>query len=189
MRIVLASTSERRKDLLSSLNIPFEVKSLNVIENLDEKKNHYIECMNTAKKKAMAVFEQEKGNVIVIGSDTIVSFNNKIYGKPKDYNDAYKMLKEFSNNTHKVITSLCLLIRKDGKEYEELTYDEGLVTIDYMTDEEINNWIESNNVYNKAGAYAIQEGFAKFVKRIEGDFYSIVGLPVHKLYYLLKKYQ
>ena len=189
MRIILASASERRKELLKSINIPFEIITSDVEEKLDETKDHYIECMNTAKMKAEAVFKKINGDVIVIGSDTIVSFDNKIYGKPKNYEDAYNMLKTFSNNTHKVITSLCLLIRKDGRTYEELTYDEGMVSVDMMTDDEIKTWIEENNVYNKAGAYAIQEGFSKFVKRIEGDFYSIVGLPIHKLYYLLKKYK
>ena len=189
MRIILASKSERRKELLKMLNIPFEIMSFDVEEKLNEDKNHYDECMNTAKEKAKAVFDKTEGDVIVIGSDTIVSFENKIYGKPKDYNDAFNMLKKFSNNSHEVISSLCLLVRKDGKEYEELTYDKCMVFVDKMTDEEINSWIMENDVYTKAGAYAIQEGFSKFVTKTEGDYYSIVGLPLHKLYYLLKKYQ
>lgn len=189
MRIILASTSLRRKELLTSLNIPFEIMSFNVEENLNENKNHYEECMITAKKKAKAVFDKIDGDVIVIGGDTIVSFNKRIYGKPKNYDDAFNMLKCFSNNSHEVISSLCLLVRKDGKIYEELTYDKGVVYVDNMTDDEIDCWIKNNNVYNKAGAYAIQEGFGKYVSKVEGDFFSIVGLPIHKLYYLLKKYQ
>ena len=129
-----------------------------------------------------------KYDVIVIGSDTIVVQDGKLYGKPKDYDDAVNMLKILSDNKHEVVSSLCLLIRKNGKEYEELTYDKCDVYVDKMNIDEINEWINSNDVYSKAGAYAIQEGFGKHVKRIEGDYFSIVGLPVHKLYQLLKKY-
>ena len=186
MRLVLASNSPRRKELLGSLNIPFEVISENIVEKLDETKNHYEECMNTAKNKALAVFNKIDGDVIVIGSDTIVSYNGKIYGKPKNYQDAFHMLKEFSNNKHEVISSLCLLVRKDNQVYEELTYDKCLVYVSKMTDDEIDNWINSNDVYTKAGAYAIQEGFGKYIEKIDGDFFSIVGFPLHKVYELLK---
>ena len=187
MRIILASSSPRRKELLKSLNISFEVMSKNTLENLDENKNHYEECMRTAKEKAKAVFDDIKNDVIVIGSDTIVSFNGKIYGKPKDYQDAFNMLKEFSNNKHEVISSLCILMRKNDKIYEELTYDKCDVYVSEMSDLEIDNWIKNNDVYTKAGAYAIQEGFGKYIKRIDGDYFSIVGFPLHKVYKLLKK--
>ena len=189
MRIILASKSPRRKELLGSLNIPFEVITENTIENLDASKNHYEECMNTAKSKAQAVYKKTSGDVIVIGSDTIVSLNGKIYGKPKDYEDAFRMIKDFNNNKHEVITSLCMLIRKNNQEFEELTYDKCIVYVDKMSDEEINDWINSNDVYSKAGAYAIQEGFGKYIEKIEGDFFSIVGFPLHKVYELLKKYR
>ena len=144
--------------------------------------------MNIAKEKALAVFKKMEGDVIVIGSDTIVSFHNKIYGKPKDYQDAFNMLKEFSNAEHEVISSLCMLIRKDNQVFEELTYDKCNVFVDEMSDKEINAWINSNDVYSKAGAYAIQEGFGKYISKIDGDYFSIVGFPLHKLYTLLKKY-
>ena len=98
------------------------------------------------------------------------------------------MLQKFSGKSHEVISSLCLLIRKDGIEYEELTYDKCEVEFDELTFEEIDDWVKNNPVYDKAGAYAIQEGFGKHIKRIEGDYFSIVGLPIHKLYNILKKY-
>ena len=189
MRIILASNSPRRKELLKSLNISFEVISKNVKEDLNENKNHYEECMRTAKEKVMAVFNEIKEDVIVIGSDTIVSFNNKIYGKPKDYNDAFKMIKDFSGNKHEVISSLCIMVRKNNKIYEELTYDNCMVYVSSMTDMEINDWINNNDVYTKAGAYAIQEGFGKYIEKIDGDYFSIVGFPLHKVYKLLKKYE
>ena len=189
MRIILASSSPRRKELLTSLNKTFEIMTKNVLENLDESKNHYEECMRTAKEKCKAVFEDTKDDVIVIGSDTIVSYNNRIYGKPKDYTDAFNMLKAFSGNKHEVISSVCILVRKNNKIYEELTYDKCVVYVSNMTDMEIDSWINSNDVYSKAGAYAIQEGFGKYIEKIEGDFFSIVGFPLHKVYELLKKYE
>ncbi len=189
MRIILASKSPRRKELMKSLCIPFEVITENTIENLDATKNHYEECMKTAKSKALAVFNKVSGNVIVIGSDTIVSYNNKIYGKPQNYDDAFNMLKDFSNHKHEVISSLCILVRKNNQISEELTYDKCQVYVSKMSDDEIRDWINSNDVYTKAGAYAIQEGFGKYIEKIEGDYFSIVGFPLHKVYELLKKYE
>lgn len=189
MRVILASSSPRRQELMKMLNLPFEVITKDVIESLDINKNIYEESMNLAYKKAYAVYSEIASDVIVIGSDTIVYCDNKIYGKPKDYQDALAMLKKFSGTSHEVISSLCLLVRKNGKEYQERTYDKCEVFVDKMTDEEINEWINSNDVYNKAGAYAIQEGFGKYIEKIEGDYFSIVGFPIHKLYNLLKKYK
>ncbi len=188
MRIILASKSARRKELLESLNIKFEIESKNTEEKLDENKNHYEECMRTAKEKAKAIFDDIKDDVVVIGSDTIVSFRNKIYGKPQNRLDAFNMIKAFSGNNHEVISSICILVRKNGQVYEELDYDKCIVKVSCMCDYEINNWIDSNDVYSKAGAYAIQEGFGKYIEKIEGDYYSIVGFPLHKVYELLKKY-
>ena len=189
MRIILASSSPRRKELMENLNIPFEIITKEVDETFDITKNIYDQSMQVAKKKALAVYNDIKDDVIVIGSDTIVVFDGKIYGKPKNYDDAFDMLEKFSGNTHEVISSLCLLVRKNGREYVELTYDKCDVTVDTMEHDEINEWILHNDVYSKAGAYAIQEGFGKYISKINGDYFSIVGFPIHKLYKLLKKYQ
>lgn len=189
MRIILASSSPRRHELMKMLNIPFEVITKDVIETMDMSKNIYEESMQLAHKKAQAVYDEIKGDVIVIGSDTIVYCDNKVYGKPKDYQDAYNMLKKFSGQSHEVISSLCLLIRKEGKEYQELTYDKCDVFVDEMSDMEIDEWIQNNDVYTKAGSYAIQEGFGKYIEKIDGDYFSIVGFPIHKLYNLIKKYK
>lgn len=189
MRIILASKSARRKELLESLDVKFEIISKNTEEKLDENKNHYEECMRTAKEKAKAIFDDIKDDVIVIGSDTIVSLGKKIYGKPKNRLDAFNMIKKFSGNSHEVISSICFLVRKSGIVYEELDYDKCTVKVSCMSDDEINSWIDSNDVYSKAGAYAIQEGFGKYIEKIDGDYYSIVGFPLHKVYELLKKYK
>ena len=188
MQVILASSSPRRKELMKEFNISFDVIPSNSEEKLDEKKNHYEECMKTAKMKALDVFNRTDKDVLVIGSDTIVSYNGKIYGKPKDYNEAKEMLKSFSGHKHEVISSLCVLVRKDNKIYEELLYDKCDVYVGKMNDKEIDDWIKNNDVYSKAGAYAIQEGFGKYISKVEGDYFSIVGLPLHKLYEILKKY-
>lgn len=188
MRIILASSSPRRRDLMKEFNLPFEIITKKVDETFVGRTNVYEESMEISKKKAEVVFNDIEGDVIVIGSDTIVVQDGIIYGKPKDYDDAVRMLSIFSDNRHEVISSLCLLVRKDGKVYEELTYDKCDVYVDKMSIDEINEWIKSNDVYTKAGAYAIQEGFGKYIKRIDGDYFSIVGFPIHKLYELLKKY-
>lgn len=187
MKIILASSSPRRRDLLTELGVDFEVITKEVDETFIGN-DIYKASMDVSKRKAMAVFSETVGDVIVIGSDTIVAQDGVVYGKPKDYNEAVSMLKTLSDNHHEVISSLCVLIRKNGIEYEELTYDKADVYFDKLTIDEINDWINHNDVYSKAGAYAIQEGFGKHVKKIDGDYFSIVGLPLHKLYHLLNKY-
>ena len=181
MRIVLASSSPRRKELLEKLEIPFEIITKDTEEIFDSNKNIYDASMEVAKKKAEAVYSEISGDIIVIGGDTIVNYHNRVIGKPKNLEEAYNMIKDFSGNTHEVISSLCLLIRKDGKEYIELTFDKSIVKVADLTDEEINDWINNHDVLTRAGAYAIQDGFGKYIEYIEGDYFSIVGLPLHKL--------
>ena len=189
MRIILASSSPRRKELLEKLDIPFEIITKDTKEIFDKSKNVYEASMSVAYDKATTVFSETKGDVIVIGSDTIVYFNNKVIGKPRDNEEAFQMIKEFSGKPHEVISSLCLLIRKNGKEYKELTYDKSIVNVMKLTDSEINDWVNNHDVLTRAGAYAIQDGFGKYIESINGDYFSIVGLPLHKLYILLKKYK
>ena len=188
MRIILASSSPRRQELMKEFNLPFEIVVKPVDERFIGNDNIYEQSMEISKRKAMAVFKDTTSDVIVIGSDTVVVQDNVIYGKPKNYQEAFDMLSTFSDSNHEVISSLCLLVRKNGVEYEELTYDKCDVYVDKMSIDEINEWINSNDVYSKAGAYAIQEGFGKYIKKIDGDYFTIVGFPIHKLYNLLKKY-
>ena len=189
MRIILASSSPRRKELLEKLDIPFEIITKDTEEIFDNNKSIYEASMEVAKSKAMAVYKEINGDIIVIGSDTIVNYQNKVIGKPKNIEEAFNMIKSFSGNSHEVVSSLCLLIRKDGKEYQEITYDKSIVYVDDLSNEEINEWIENHDVLTRAGAYAIQDGFGKYIEKIDGDYFSIVGLPLHKLYNLLKKYK
>ena len=188
MQIILASASKRRQDLLKMINLDYKVivsdeeevidKSLTVLEN----------CQNISYQKALNVFKKVKEDSIIISCDTVVCKDNELIGKPKDKLDATLMLKKLSGTSHIVYSCLTVLKVKNQKiieEYKEV--GEGLVYVDSLSDEEIEDWINKGNPYNKAGGYAIQEEFGKYVTKIEGDFYSIVGLPLNKLYQILKK--
>ena len=111
-----------------------------------------------------------------------------IYGKPKDKEDAFQMLANLQNNMNEVITGISILIEKDGTQKEYSDYDIGKVYISPMENKEIQNWINSGKAMDKAGAYAVQEEFAKFIEKIEGNYATIVGLPIHKVYQVVKQY-
>ena len=187
MQIILASASKRRQDLLKMINLDYKVivsdeeevvdKSLTVLEN----------CQNISYQKALNVFKKVKEDSIIISCDTVVCKDNELIGKPKDKLDATLMLKKLSGTSHIVYSCLTVLKVKNQKiieEYKEV--GEGLVYVDNLSNEEIEDWINKGNPYNKAGGYAIQEEFGKYVTKVEGDFYSIVGLPLNKLYQILK---
>ena len=188
MQIILASASKRRQDLLKMINLDYKVivsdeeevvdKSLTVLEN----------CQNISYQKALNVLKKVKEDSIIISCDTVVCKDNELIGKPKDKLDATSMLKKLSGTSHIVYSCLTVLKVKNQEiieEYKEV--GEGLVYVDSLSNEEIEDWINKGNPYNKAGGYAIQEEFGKYVTQIEGDFYSIVGLPLNKLYQILKK--
>lgn len=187
MQIILASSSKRRQDLLKMINLDYKVivsdeeevidKSLTVLEN----------CQNISYQKALNVLKKVKEDSIIISCDTVVCKDNELIGKPKDKLDATLMLKKLSGTSHIVYSCLTVLKVKNQEiieEYKEV--GEGLVYVDNLSNEEIEDWINKGNPYNKAGGYAIQEEFGKYVTKVEGDFYAIVGLPLNKLYQILK---
>ena len=188
MKIILASQSPRRKELMDLLNINYEI----IVSNADETLEKSLTIEEQAKKlsyiKAKTVFDKTSGDRIVIGSDTMVVKNGKIYGKPKDNQDAFKMLKELKNTKHQAITGLAILVEKDGKYEEYLDYDIAEVYFKDMTDEEITNWINTGKALDKAGAYAVQDEFIVFIEKFNGNYSTIMGLPIHKVYDVLKKY-
>lgn len=188
MRIILGSASIRRYELMQMLNIPFEVIVSNCEEKYDDGKTIYEQCLDISYQKALNVYNQMDGERIVIGVDTIVNFNNKVYGKPKSKEDAINMLKDLSGNCHEVITGISMLIYKDSNYYEEMIYDVSKVYIDKMDDLEINEWVLNDDVCDMAGGYGIQTEFGKYIRKIEGSYYNIVGLPIDIIYKLLKKY-
>lgn len=188
MKIILASASPRRKELLGYITKNFEVIVSNAEEIFEEGLSIQEQSKKIAYLKAKEVFDKTQGDRIVIGSDTLVLKNGKHYGKPKSKEEAFDMLSELQNDVHEVITSLCVLIEKDNKQEKYIDYDITKVYLSEITPEEINVWIESGEAMDKAGAYAIQGQFSKFITKFEGSYNSVVGLPVQKLYQAIKQY-
>ena len=190
MKIILASSSPRRKELLKMVVPEFEIKISEAEEILEEGITPEEQATRLAYLKALNVFEQTNGNRIVIGSDTMVVKNETIYGKPSTSENAKQMIKEllYGDRTHYVITGLSIIIEKDGKNQEYKTFDKVKVYFNDMTDDEIEKWIETGKAMDKAGAYAMQEEFGVYVEKIEGNYSTVVGLPIHKVYEIIKNY-
>ena len=187
MQIILASSSKRRQDLLKMINLDYKVIVSDEEEVVDNSLSVLENCQNISYQKALNVLKKVKEDSIIISCDTVVCKDNELIGKPKDKLDATLMLKKLSGTSHVVYSCLTVLKVKNQEiieEYKEV--GEGLVCVDSLSDEEIEDWINKGNPYNKAGGYAIQEEFGKYVTKVEGDFYSIVGLPLNKLYQILK---
>lgn len=188
MNIVLASNSPRRREILSQLNIKFEVVPSSFEETLinmepPELVEHF------AYMKALDVFEKLKGNLsedtYILGSDTIV-YCNSIMGKPKSDEDAYQMLKALSNKEHQVISGLSIIQGSTGRAIT--MHDITKVWIRELEDREIINYISSGEPVDKAGAYAIQGIGSLFIEKIQGCYFNVVGLPVNKLFKIMKKF-
>lgn len=189
MRVILASGSPRRKELMDMLGIDYEV----IVSNADETLEEGLVLEEQSKKlgyiKAKAVFDETSGDRIIIGSDTMVMKNGKLYGKPKGREDAIRMLNELKNDKHQVFTSLAILVQKGDTYQEYIDCDVTEVYFSDMTEAEIEKWVDSGEAYDKAGAYGVQSSkFAVFIDKINGNYATIVGLPIHKVYNILKNY-
>ncbi len=172
-KIILASSSPRRKELLSKAELKFDICIKSVDETVPPGMSPAEGAEHTAAVKAMAV-SFINNDAIVIGADTVVVLGDEVLGKPKDKEDAFNMLKKLSGREHKVITGVCLAY--DGK-YETF-HCESKVKFYPLTDEEIRRYVTSGEPLDKAGAYGIQGKGMMLVESVEGDFYNIVGLPV-----------
>ena len=182
MKIILASNSPRRKELLEKHKISFVVKPSNVNEVIDKNLSVYENAMNLAKIKALDVFNRNQEEV-VLAADTIVVYENEILGKPIDEMDAFRMLKLLSGKTHEVITGVALFT----KDSQIIDYEVSKVTFNKITEEEILEYIKTKEPMDKAGSYAIQGIGSKFVKSYEGEFDNIVGLPMKLVLKMLSK--
>ncbi len=190
MKIILASQSPRRKELLELIVPKFEIMVSNEKEELEEGLKPEEQATRLAYIKAKSIFDKTEGDRIIIASDTMVVKNEKIYGKPENREHAKEMIKELleGDRTHKILSGLSVLIQKD-KEYKEIkTYDEVKVYLKNISDKEIEKWIDTGKAMDKAGAYGIQNEFCVFVEKIEGNYTSVVGLPTHKVYDIIKEY-
>lgn len=181
-RVILASKSPRRKELLQKCGVNFDVEAADIDESFNHAGDLEEEIRNLAYRKADAVFRKNR-KALVIGSDTIVVVDHEVLGKPKDHADAERMLRMLSGRTHQVITGLCIL--SDSVDYRDDVVSDVMVAS--MTDEEIREYVESGEADDKAGSYGIQGLASRYITGIDGDFYSIMGLPVHKVYEELKK--
>lgn len=180
LKVILASASERRQDLLSRLVDDFEILVSNFDENeikFDGNVKEYVEKI--ALGKAKDVFNRIKDNFIIIAADTIVTLDNEILGKPKDEEDAFNMLRKLSGKTHKVYSGIVLINTKTGKVLKDSLCTE--VKFSILKDNEIKQYIESGEPLDKAGAYGIQGNGGVFVEEIRGCYYNVVGLPLNKL--------
>lgn len=178
---MLASSSPRRRELLSILGVPFTVQSADVDETPRAGESPDAYAARLAREKAQKVAQVQRGER-VLGADTIVILGDEVLGKPADAADARRMLRALSGKVHQVATAVCLVDRGSCHEHVETTS----VFMREMPDTEIDDYVASKEPMDKAGAYAIQGGAAKWIYRIEGDYFNVVGLPLAAVWNLLK---
>ncbi len=184
-KIILASASPRRKELIAKLGIDFYVQP-STNEEVITKSNPEDIVKELSYQKAKEVFENGHLEDIVIGADTIVSYEDNILGKPKDDEHAYRMIKQLQNHTHQVYTGVSIIWKQENN-IRVITFAEKTdVTVCPMSDIEIKDYVDTKEPLDKAGAYGIQGYFAAFVSRINGDYNNVVGLPIARLYQELK---
>lgn len=184
-KIVLASNSPRRRELLSGLNLEYTVRVLPDIDESypDTLKGEEIP-MYISREKAKAYRSSMAEDELIITADTVVCINEKVLGKPRTQEEAKEMLRELSGKTHQVITGVCLMTCGLQRTFSATTQ----VTFDVLTEDEIEFYVEKFRPLDKAGAYGVQEwiGFVG-VSRLEGSYFNVMGLPVQRLYQELKK--
>ena len=188
MEIILASASPRRKELMEVLGLPFSVRVSDADETTDENLPPYfiVEQLSLLKASDVAKKVSAEGkNALVIGADTIVTLDGVILTKPKDKEDAKRMLKMLSGTWHSVLSGVTVMNTKTAK--SETFYVETKVHFAALTEEEIDGYIETNEPMDKAGSYGIQGKGGIFIDKIEGDYFNVVGLPIHKLTRVLKE--
>ncbi|WP_298879886.1 Maf-like protein [uncultured Polaribacter sp.] len=176
--VILASGSPRRQQFFKDLDIDFTIQ-LKEVEEIYPKELKGNEITDYLANLKAAAFDDLSEKDLLITSDTIVWLNNKALGKPKDKVDAFNMLKAMSGKKHEVITSISI----KSKYFQKIVNDTTIVTFNNLSNEEINYYIDNYKPYDKAGAYGIQEwiGFIA-INNLEGSYFNVVGLPVHKLY-------
>lgn len=190
MRIVLASASPRRRELLVQIGLTFET----LVSHVEEKITSVtpaavVEELSAQKAEAvLQSLEDDGGELLVIGADTVVADGEMLLGKPGDAGHALEMLRQLSGRTHRVYTGVTLLYRRAGAPVERKVFHECTeVTFFPMTDAEIREYAATGDCLDKAGAYGIQGFCARYVRGIRGDYNNVVGLPVGRLYQEMKE--
>ena len=187
-KIILASGSPRRKELLLQIGIVPEI----IVSHVEEKITSDVPAevvMSLAEQKAVDVAKEMPEGTVILGSDTVVAADGKILGKPKSHEEAYEMIRRLAGRSHQVYTGVCLV--KKGPEGEADTvvsfYDETDVNVSPMTEKEIREHADSEEPMDKAGSYAVQGFFARYIDGLKGSYANVMGLPVHLVYQELKK--
>ena len=184
MKIILASNSPRRTEILKNANIDHVIIPSYCEEIIDENLKPYQVVESLSYQKAYDVFLKNQ-NDLIIGADTIVVVDDIILGKPIDRLDAIKMLQMISNRSHQVITGVCIITKEKQKVFHEITN----VFVKDISLKEIEEYIDTENVYDKAGSYAIQGIFAKYIDKFVGEYHNVVGLPIERLTKELKEFK
>jgi len=186
--VILASTSDRRKELLTFLGIPFEVVPSGFPEE-DVDRSDFDEpaeyVATLAMGKALAVADRYD-DALIIGSDTIVYLDGEYYGKPKNLDDARRILKALRGKRHRVLSAVCIMDTLTGEKQVEVV--ETFVTFFPFTDDALENYIDTSESLGKAGAYAIQSGAKGFVSSVDGSLSNVVGLPLREVADMLEKF-
>ena len=182
-KIILASASPRRKTILSQVDLDFTIEPSNINEDFSIELLPKAFCEHWAREKANDIAKSHSDKLI-IGADTIVIINEKILGKPKNYKESFAMLKSLSGKTHQVLTGVSLIHLDLGIDF---TFNESTdVSFCFLTDEEINKYIDKYKPYDKAGSYGIQDGFSVYVEKINGCYYNVMGFPISRFYKFYK---
>ncbi|WP_313133105.1 Maf family protein [Anaerocolumna sp.] len=186
-KIILASGSPRRKEILEQVGISFGVVASKDEEVIQKSKPEEI-VEELATKKACSVASNMEEGTVVIGADTMVALNDQVMGKPKGEQDAKDMIRKLQGKKHQVYTGVCAVIKEAGKENRIISFVQCTdVWVYPMTEEQIDAYVASGEPMDKAGAYGIQGKFAVYIEKIEGDYLNIVGFPVSRLYQTLLK--
>jgi len=185
-QVILASGSPRRKELLELIGVDFKIITSNKEEIITSSNPEEV-VKELSKMKAEDVAEQVLGPALILGADTVVAYNGEILGKPKDREDAIRMITSFAGKEHYVYTGVCIIKKEADGSVKNISFAEGTKVAVYpMTKEEIERYVDSGEPMDKAGAYAIQGLFAPYIKEIAGDYYNIVGFPIAGIYQRLK---
>lgn len=181
-KLILASASPRRAEILKAVGWEFEKQTADIDESSLEGENAEDYVQRLAAEKARVIAEKN-ADAMVLGADTIVVIDKKIIGKPKDFDEARRMLKALSGKWHEVLTGVAIV----GKSETFIDFQRTSVKFAEISDAEIEFLVQKGKPLDKAGAYAVQEQAALFIEKIEGDYWNVVGLPVNLVYSLVKR--
>jgi MAF protein len=186
-QVILASASPRRKEIMEIMGIPYQIVTENVEEITEEAApGEMVQALASLKTTAVADKVIKSGKyeeAIIIGADTMVFYKEHALGKPKNEEDAQRMLQMLSDDVHEVFTGVSIIIIGKDRTQEKLSFAVGTkVYVQPLTTEQIKDYIATGEPMDKAGAYAIQGQFGLYIKEIEGDYYNVVGFPIAKIY-------